>query len=562
MARFQNRPFRFRNLNRLRKVIGVLAKYGFDDVVAHTQLHKIIPRRRLTSLKKEGKKIVAQNRYERIRLAFEELGPTFIKLGQILSNRHDLLPKELTKEFEKLQDDVSTDFELDVFAEIKNRLGINPDDEFKEIKTEPEASASIAQVHRAQLKNGEWVVLKIQRPGIRDMIEADIEIVRYIFRMLEKRIPEIAVYKPLDLLDAFEKSIMTELNFVTEANSVQRFRSNFKDDERIYVPKVYRQYSNDTVLCMEEVLGTKTSDLEALKKREIDIDKIVEIGVDAYFKQVFKHGYFHADPHPGNFVVTNDERVCFLDFGMMGSILPRDKEVFGEMVVNFIRKDVRRLIINIEDISGKSILEERKSLEYDLYDMIQEVSSTSLQDMNMEMLYEKIHGFIYRHKIAIPSDLFLLMRAFVVMEGMGLRLKPDFNLMEAMEPYAKKLILQKYHPKTVINSFWETFLDARDLMKGLPEDTKKILENVKEGKLKIAFVHQGLEGFYQSMDRDTNRLSLAVITAALIIGSSLVVHSGIPPLILNIPIIGFIGFSLSMILGIWIVISILRKNKI
>jgi ubiquinone biosynthesis protein len=220
------------------------------------------------------------------------------------------------------------------------------------------------------------------------------------------------------------------------------------------------------------------------------------------------------------------------------------------------------LIINIEDLSGRTILDGRKSVEYDLYDMIQEVSSTSLQDINMEMLYEKIHGFIYRHKISIPSDLFLLMRAFVVMEGMGLRLKPDFNLMEAMEPYAKKLMIQKYHPKNVIGSFWETFLDARDLMKGLPEDTKKILENVKEGKLKIAFLHQGLEGFYEALDRDTNRLTLAIITAALIIGSSLVVLSRIPPMIMNIPIIGFIGFSLSMILGIWIVVSILRKNKI
>ncbi len=552
----------FRNINRLTRVIGVLAKYGFDDVVAHTQLSKIVPRRKLTSLKKEGEKIVAKSRYERIRLVFEELGPTFIKLGQILSNRHDLLPKALTKEFEKLQDDVSTDVDLNAFEEIKNRLGIDPDQVFKEIKNEPEASASIAQVHRAQLQTGEWVVLKIQRPGIRDMIEADIEIVRYIIRMLQKRFPEVAVYQPLELLQAFERSIMTELNFVIEANSIQRFRNNFEGDERVYIPKVFREYCNETILCMEEVLGTKISEIDELKKRNIDIDKIVGIGVDAYFNQVFKHGYFHADPHPGNLVVTNEEKLCFLDFGMMGTILPRDKDIFSDFIVNFIRKDIRRLILNIEDISGKSITDNRRSMEYDLYDMVQEISSNSLQDINMEMLYEKIHDFIYSHKITVPSDLFLLMRAFVVMEGMGLRLKPDFNMVEALEPYARKLMLQKYNPKNIVHSFWDTFLDTKDLLKGLPEDTKKIFENVKEGKLKIGFQHQGLEGLYNSLDRVTNRLSLAIITAALIVGSSLVVLSRIPPLILNIPIIGFIGFSLSVVLGIWIVISILRKNKI
>lgn len=554
--------FRFRDINRLAKVVGVFAKYGFDDIVAHSQLHRIIPRRRFKSIKKEGEKIVARNRYERFRMALEDLGPTYIKLGQILSNRHDLLPAPLIAELEKLQDNVAPEADMDIVRELHKRLDIDVEQEFESVDPKPEASASIAQVHRAKLKNGDHVVLKIQRTGIREMVASDIEIIRQIVRLVQKRMPEFAIYKPLDLLASFERSIRLEMNFSAEANNIQRFRANFTEDDRIYVPKVYSRYSNETILCMEEVLGTKISDVEELKKKELDINRIVEAGVDLYFKQIFKFGYFHADPHPGNLVIMNDEKICFLDFGMMGSLLPKDRDTIGNAVVNFLRKDIRRLILNIEDLTGESIIDEKKSIQYDLYDMMHEIGSLPIKDINMEMLYEKIHAFIYNHKISIPADMFLLMRTLVVLEGMGLKLKPDFNLIEALKPYAKKLVINKYNPKNLAESVWDTFLDVSDLMKGVPEDTKKILQNVKEGKLKIAFVHQGLEGFYQSMDRDTNRLSLAIITAALIVGSSLVVLSRIPPLVFNIPLIGMIGFFTSFILGVLVIISIIRQNKL
>lgn len=558
---FQRKPSRFRNFNRLRKVLSVLAKYGFDDIVAHSQLRRVISRRKLSSFKKEGQKIVPENRFERLRLTFEELGPTFIKLGQILSNRHDLLPRDLIRELEKLQDNVSPE-EINVRELVERELQIRADDVFEEIEQEAVASASIAQVHRAKLKNGDRIVLKIQRPGLRNIIEADIEILRYMLQVLQKRFPEMAVFQPLDLLKSFERSIKLEMNFAIEANNIQRFKANFKDDDRIYVPAVYREYSNERILCMEEVIGVKISDLDQLRKREVDLDKITTTGTDVYFRQVFKHGYFHADPHPGNILVMNDERLCFLDFGMMGSILPRDKEVLGDLVVNVIRQDVKKIVSNLEKLSVNHLIEDKKHLEYDLYDLIQEISAFSLKDLNMEMLYDRFHLLVYRYKLVIPADLFLLMRAFVTLEGLGFYLKPDFNLFEEMKPYARTLILHKYNPKHIFDNSVDAFLDVKDLMTGFPEDVKQIIQNVKEGRLKIAFAHQGLDGLYNSLDRVTNRLSLAIITAALIVGSSLVVFSGIPPLVFNIPVIGFIGFFLSVVLGVWIIISIIRKNRI
>lgn len=554
--------FRFRDINRFARVVGVFAKYGFDDIVAHTQLYRIIPRRQILSMKKEGQKITARNRYERFRMALEELGPTYIKLGQILSNRHDLLPAPLIKELEKLQDEVAPEADMDIVKELRERLNIDVEQEFESVNAEPDASASIAQVHKAQLKNGDRVVLKIQRTGIREMVASDIEIIKQIIRLVQKRMPEFAIYKPLELLTSFERSVNLEMNFKAEANNIQRFKANFSHDNRIYVPAVYADFSNESILCMEEVVGTKISDMEELKRREVDIEKIVDAGVDVYFQQIFKFGYFHADPHPGNLVVMNDERICFLDFGMMGSLLPKDRDTIGNAVVNFIRKDIRRLIFNIEDLTGESIIDEKKSMQYDLYDMMHEIGSLPIKDINMQLLYEKIHGFIYNHKISIPADMFLLMRTMVVLEGMGLRLKPDFNLIEALKPYAKKLVVNKYNPKNIAETVYNTVLDINDLMKGAPEDTKKILQNLKDGKLKIAFVHQGLEGFYNSLDRDTNKLSLAIITAALIIGSSLVVLSRIPPLVFNIPLIGMIGFFTSFILGVMVIISIIKQNKL
>ena len=562
MSTFSTYPFRIKSFSRLRKVISVISKYGFDEIVSHTPLNKIISRRRISSLKKEGKKIVAHTRYERIRLIFEELGPTFIKLGQLLSNRPDILPQEMIREFEKLQDNVSYQQDIDVNNIIRREFNVDIDNEFEKVIEDPEASASIAVVFKAKIKNEGWVVLKILRPGIKNIIDTDIEILRYIIKILSNRFPEFAAIRPLDLLASFERSIQIELNFRVEAASIKRFHNNFKDDDRIYVPKVYDKFSNNKVICMEKVVGTKISNLEELKKKEIDLDRVINAGVDLYFKQVFKYGYFHADPHPGNIIILNDERICFLDFGMMGLILPKDKEIMGEMIVNFMQQDVKRLIKNIEQLAAESHIEDHKSLSYDLYDLIQEINSASLKDINLQMIYDRFQKILYIHQIVVPADLFLLMRAFVVLEGLGLMLKPDFNLIETMKPYAKTILWDHYNPKALVSKAFDAFYDIKDMMDTMPGDLKSIAEKVKEGKLRIAFAHQGLEGFYSSLDRISNRLSLAVITAALIIGSSLVVLSGVPPLVFNIPVIGVIGFFISVVLGIIIIISIIRKSKI
>lgn len=548
-------------ISRYRKVLQTLAKYGFEDVVSNRSLFGKWKKKPSV---KEQKELRKQSHAQRIRMVLQELGPTYIKFGQILSNRRDLLPPEIISELEKLQEGVEPMAPGEVEEALENELAEPRERLFRKFDPTPLASASMAQVHRAELYNGDKVVVKVQRPGIKKMIAEDIQIMRDVAGILVNNFSEIKSYQPYKLIETFQRSIAEELNFNGEAANINRFRKNFEDDARIYVPKVYRDITTDKVLVMEEIKGTKISDKEELRLRHGDkFDEIAGIGTDLYYRQVFEHGFFHADPHPGNIYILDDARLCFLDFGMMGNLIEEEQDYLADLMIHMSRKNVKRLSHTLQRMAIKASIPNERAFERDLYEMLEMFATVTLNEVPLSERIQAFKNILKTNHIELSWNYYLLMRALVVLEGVAEHLDPAYNVFTKLNHYARELILKKYDPIRLTKKTIGTLESGSLFLKDLPGDAKAIIKKMKEGHFQIEFKHQNLGQFYKTIDIVSNRVAFSILVAALIIGSSLIVLSNIPPYVFgNIPVIGFIGFLISGVLAMWLVISILRHGNI
>jgi ubiquinone biosynthesis protein len=549
-------------ISRYEKVIGTLFKYGFEDVVAHPPFSRFLAKMPEWVSKRDGKLISEYTRYERIRMVCEDLGTTFIKFAQIASNRPDLLPEDLIVELEQFQQHARPvpveqikEVLLDAYKKPVHMV-------FKHFDDIPIASASIAQVHRAELFTGEDVVLKIQRPGIEEVIEADIAILKQLADIIEKYFPKFHSYQPVELVKVFEKSIRKELKFVVEANNLQRFTNNFKGHPDVYIPRFYPQYSTNKVLCMEYIDGMKCTNLEKLAKFGITGPQLALKGINIYFEQVFEYGFFHADPHPGNIFILKDGRVCFIDYGMMGNIHQRDKEMLADLLLNAHNQDVQGLKKALLKFSSDEKSIDQKELEYDIMEFFTEYSHAGIEDIEGEEVIKALNSLFFDYKIRIPSNMLLLLKALVIIEGVGLTLDPRYNILENIHPYVVRLMEKKYSPKKLGARIVKSIGDFTMLATSFPEDMQEVIRKVKQGKLHIEFEHTGLESFYHQMDLVSNRIAFAMLIAALIIGSSVLVYADIPPHIYNVSAIGFGGFVIAGFLAIRLAWAILKSGKI
>ncbi len=546
------------SIARYRKVIQTFVKYGFEDLVAERSLKNFFKTK--TRVRKKDDR----TRPERVRLLLEELGPTYVKLGQLLSNRRDILPPEWIRELEHLQDEVPPlPFEK-LEGLLLAELDGNEARYFQHIEKEALASASIAQVHRATLYNGDKVVLKIQRPGIRKTIKEDFAIIRDVVRLLVRNFKELENYQPFRLIDSFEEAILEELNFKREAININRFRENFKDDHRIYVPKVYQKLSTYKLVCMEEIHGTKISDIERLRQIHTEkFDDLASIGTDLYFRQIFDHGFFHADPHPGNLFVLEDGRVCFLDFGIMGTLLPQEQNDLAELMIHMSRKNINRVSHTLQKMAISSSIPNERAFQRDLHEMLEMFSTVTLSDFPLSERIQRFKNILVENTIELSPNYYLLMRAMVILEGVAEHLDPNYNAFANIKRYSKELFLKRYNPKNIANRSWEMLEDGALFFNDLPSDAKSIINKMKDGRFQMEFKHQNLGDLYKTFDIVSNRISVSILVAALIIGSSLIVLANIPPYVFeNVPIIGFIGFAISGLLGLWLVISILRHRNL
>ncbi|OGL43780.1 MAG: ABC transporter [Candidatus Schekmanbacteria bacterium RBG_13_48_7] len=551
----------YRHLKRHQQVLGVLFKYGFGDLLDTLKVEQYFGVGRQWISKKDHVQIDKLTRAERIRLALQELGPTFIKLGQILSTRPDLIPLRYVQELSKLQDNVSQ-FSYDEVREIvKSETGRYPEDLFRHFETSPLAAASIGQVHRAQLMENDQVVVKVQRPGIRKIIEVDIEIMFHLASLMERHLEEAKLFRPTRILDEFANSLEKEIDYNLEASNIENFARQFMDDETVYIPRIYRELSTQRVLTMEYVEGIKASDVEGLQQTGYDLPEIARRGANSMMRQVFVHGYFHADPHPGNLFILPGNVICFLDFGMMGRIRREEREDFAELLVELIEKDEKKItevMLNLTDYEHEP---DKTHLEMDMSEFVNQYLFRPLKETNIAKMFQRLLEILAGHQLRLKPDLFLMIRAISAVETLGRSLDPDFMLMTYAEPLVRSVHLGRFAPKRIVQDLVDSGSELVTLLRIVPGEIRSILKLAKEGGVKVEFEQRGLDPLLLTHDRTMNRLVFAIVMAALIVGSSLIVLSGVPPKWHDIPVIGVVGFIVAGLMGFWMLISILRQGK-
>jgi ubiquinone biosynthesis protein len=552
-----------RTIRRYRTILGVLIKYGFGHFVEQLNIDYYLELgKRLVTLNKMPKELERLSQQQRLRLAMEELGPTFIKLGQLLSTRPDVLGKEYILEFSKLQDKVPAVSLDEIKAQILRELGSPTEEIFAEFSSQPIAAASIAQVHRGRLKSGEEVVFKVRRPGIAKIVETDIDVLTGLAYLIEQHVPTIALYDPIGLVKEFRRNIMRELDFNREGRTVDRFAVNFTGSTTVYTPKIFWEFSGEIVLTMEYVPGIKISELEQLTAQGYDLKEIARRGADAFLKQVLDFGLFHADPHPGNVFILPDQVICMLDYGMVGRLGQDLKNQLIDLLQALLERDVDRIISQLLYSGELSDNTNLKNLKRDLHDFIEDYYDIVLQDIKVGRLLSEFIEILTHHRIHFPADFMLLAKALVIMEGVGRQLDPDFNMLSHMHPYINKLVRERFGPKNVATQASRLAHAYTSLAKSLPNDIKEFINRLNRNQFKIDLEHRGLEKLVTDLDRSSNRVAFALIIGSLIVGSSLVMQINKGPMIFGFPLLGLLGYSIAGLLGLWLAVGILRSGRL
>lgn len=550
----------FRNIKRYHQIISVFVRYGFGDIISRLNLDLFIQAVKYKNIKK--------SRYEkistavRLRKAFEELGPTFVKLGQILSVRPDLLSENIIGEFKKLQDEVPPFPGEQAKKEVETQLGKKVEHIFAFFDATPIASASISQVHRAMTKNREQVVVKIQRPNIQNVINTDLRILSDLAKLIEKNVQESHLFSPCRIVSEFSKTIQHELDFYREGQNIERFYQNFSDDETVYIPKVYWKLTTDRILTMEYIDGIKISEIGRLEAAGLDKKIIAVNGAQVVLKQIFEHGFFHADPHPGNIFVLPDNVIAPLDFGMVGSLDNEEMEAVGALLTAFVKKDVKKIISVLDDLGVLENALDIRNLKVDLSDFLDRYYQVPLYQLDVGKILNEMIALMRNYHIRLPAELTLMGKALITEESVGRALDPQFDMVTLAKPYVEKLLTRKMDPRRQLLEFAGTLDEFARLFKILPSEIKLITAKVKKGEIKIQFEHRGLDNLITGLNQTGNRLSFSLIIAALIIGSSLIVHSDKGPQIYDLSVVGIFGYLIAAFFGLWLVISIIRYKKL
>jgi ubiquinone biosynthesis protein len=554
----------FKNIKRMREIIMILVKYGFEDIIANSTLRNIVPERTRLSWMRQNNPALDYTRYERIRMAAEELGPTFVKLAQVVSNRPDMLPDELITELEKLQDKVPPFDSKKAKQIIEKETGLTIDQLFDEFQDKPMASASIGQVHKAKLKTGEWVVVKVQRPGVKDVIDLDLSILKEAVRRTERYLKREGVNNADDVVLAFERSMLKELDYENEARNLDKFKKTYESYKNFYIPKVYKEHSTSKVLIMEYVSGCKISDIKQLKAWGLKPESVAENGFNIYLTQIFEFGYFHADPHPGNVLVRQDGVICLLDFGMIGKLMPKDKYNFAGVFVSFARQDAKQMAYFMKKLSIEDEIHDMRQFEYDLSEIIDDFASLDMREGSLADMTQRLQKLMFVYQIKVPSGVFLVFRAFAILEGIGKQLYPNMQTYDYVKPFGFKLIKEQFKPKNILDELSFQFNQISSFVNTFPQEVRSIISKTTQGKLHFEVELQGYGYLLKKMDSVTNRMALTYIIMALIIGSSIIAtanYPGIERTYFGLPVLSFFGFSGAGALSLILFYLILRIRK-
>jgi len=548
-------------LPRYREIIQVLWKHGFGEILKLVVLQKFIGMDEKQLNEKAAKEELLP---VRIRLALEELGPTFIKFGQVLSSRRDLISDELYAELCKLQDHVPP-FDGELAQKIvEEELGHPIKTLFSSFTVKPIAGASIAQVHKARLKDGTKVAVKVQRPDIRKVIELDLAILHDLARFTEKNVTDLSGMNPVGVVEEFSATLLQELDFTHEADNATRYRKQFKDNPHIKVPEIFHEYSTTKVMTMEFISGISVVDPEALITAGIDPTELAENLADLIYQQVLEFGFFHGDPHPGNMCVLPDGVVGIMDFGMMGRFSPSFRSAIAQLLAGLARKDHQQVMNAILAVSKERYTEDSTK-------MLQEVEAFSdlhlsgpLKNIKLGVVLNKLLDLLRHNRLRMNGAFYLGIKAFTQVEAIGRVLNPEFNFIERGEPYARPLMEDKYGLPHLAEVVSHLFTGGLDFLEQLPADFRNLYQRFKAGKLTIPIEHkinsEGFEPMRKTMHSIANLMAAAILAASVLICSSILVLAGMPPVIWGVSLFGFLGLAWGTIMGLRLAIHVWKHG--
>jgi ubiquinone biosynthesis protein len=552
-----------RDLSRLREISSVLIRHGLGDLVRRTGLATTLERAGQILHWGEAGKSAEIEPQERFRRSLEELGPTFVKLGQVLSTRPDLLSPSWIAELERLHADVAPVSFDELLPQIEKALGRSPFDVFVDVEREPHAAASIAQVHRAKLPSGASVILKVRRPGISAKIAADFRLLDHLASLIEHEMPEARRYAPVQVVSQFRRSLERELDLAVEARNIDRFARNFAHDPHILIPKVYWDFTSSLMNVQEYVAGIRGTDVPAIAAADLDRKVLAARGSDAVLKMILVDGFFHADPHPGNVLYLPGNRIALIDFGMVGRLSPLRRSQMVDLLAGIVGQDDQAMLEVLLDWTGEHGVDEAR-LASDVGELAFDFADTELKDVRIGALLQRVATLLREHAILLPADLTLMFKALITLEGLGRQYDPEFRLVDRVRPFLDRAFSERYQPVMALRRSQATLANAFDLLTNMPRDLARLVKDARRGRMRIDLDLKRLDSFGERLHNTIDRMTIGIMTASLVIGSSIVMTVGGGPTLFGIPLltlVGLLGYLIAFFNSLWIILAIWRSDR-
>src|ERR1700694_5126267 len=552
-----------RELPRLHEITSVFIRHGLGDFVQRIGLAGVLERAGQILRWGEAVEAVKLEPAQRMRMALEELGPTFVKLGQVMATRVDLFPPSWIAEFEKLHAEVPPVPVDELLPELERSLGRSPFEVFRDIETTACAAASIAQVHRAKLQDGTPVVLKVRRPGVRAKIEADLRLLRRVAELIESEMPEARRYRPAEIAAQFARSLEREVDFATETRNVQRFAQNFAGDPHIVIPKVYPEFTSDTLLVQERVEGIPATDPAAVDAAGLDRKTLAARGTQAFLKRHLTHGFSHAAPPPGNVISLPDHRLVIIDFGMVGRLSPQRRKQVTDLLAGLARMEEEAMLDVLLDWAGDAYVDEAK-LAADVNEMVFEFEDVPLKSIRIGNVIRQFSAIVREHSIVLPSDLSMMFKALITLEGLGRQYDPEVHIIDHLAPLLRNALGERYQPAELARRGRAAMSGFLNLVGSVPRDFARLMREARRGKTRIDLDLKRLDSFGRPLDRTLGAGAMGIMTASLVIGSAIVLTVQEGPSFLGVPVLpalGLAGYVVAFLNSVWIIYGIWRSGR-